>query len=378
MGKFPAKLDNKLQKRVRENALRSLTTSDKLVDFSSNDYLGFARDTVLKKRVEGNLLDVKFNGATGSRLLSGNHEYYGKLEAVLCTYHQAEAALVFNSGYDANLGFFSSVPQRNDTILYDELCHASIRDGIKLSNANSIKFKHNDLTDLQKVIERIPEKTAGDMYLVTESVFSMDGDSPDLIALANFCSEKQIYLIVDEAHAVGVFKNGLVNQLNLEDAVFARIVTFGKALGSHGAAVLCGIELRTYLINFCRSLIYTTALPPHSILSSFYSYRYLQEEEGLAAIKKLLDNISYFKSTVERLKLNTYFSESESAIQVFCKTGNNCIKKLSNSLAEIGFDIKPILSPTVPKGQERLRICMHSFNTKNEIDKVLATINENL
>lgn len=378
MGKFPAKLNDKLQKRVRENALRSLTSSGDLVDFSSNDYLGFASDLTLKKKVDGNLLNVKFNGATGSRLLSGNHKYYEKLETVLCSYHKADAALVFNSGYDANLGFFSSVPQRNDTILYDELCHASIRDGIKLSNANSIKFKHNDLVDLQKVLERVQKKTYGEIYLATESIFSMDGDSPDLAALASFCSEQQLHLIVDEAHAVGVFKNGLINQLNLEDAVFARIVTFGKALGSHGAAILCGVELRTYLINFCRSLIYTTALPPHSIVTTLFAYGQLQEKKGFSAIEKLMNNISCFKSSMVRLGLSKYFSESESAIQVFRLAGNDRIKKLSLLLSERGFDVKPILSPTVKPGAERLRFCIHSYNTFKELNDVLFLLKRHM
>lgn len=387
MAKFPNRLKKKLLKREEENSLRTLSLNSDLIDFSSNDYLGFARDYLLKQMAQDSLDTSAENGATGSRLLTGNHKVFEELEAILCQYHKAESALVFNSGYDANLGFFSSVPQRNDIIFYDEFCHASIRDGIQLGNAKSIKFKHNDLADLKKKIERSsrapsPEPVEGqsrsfdnEAYVVTESVFSMDGDSPDLQKLAKFCAQNELHLIVDEAHAVGVFENGLVNQLRLENEVFARIITFGKALGSHGAAILGSQELRTYLINFARSLIYSTALSPHSVAMVKMAYQLLKHQKsGIPAIKKLHQNITFFKNQVDRKGLNPYFGESDSAIQVCHLGGNWASKGISEALKNEGFDVRAILAPTVPKGKERLRFCIHSFNTKEELEEVLEIL----
>src|SRR5690606_18769580 len=182
-------------------------------------------------------------------------------------FHGSEAALIYNSGYDANIGFFSSVPQRGDIILYDELVHASIREGIRLSHARAFKFKHNDLQDLDSLLLKYNSKQDNldqrYIYVVTESVFSMDGDTALLEGLTNITDIQGAYLIVDEAHATGVFGKkgqGLVQHLDLQKRVFARIITFGKAMGAHGAVITGSKLLGDYLINFSRSFIYTTAL----------------------------------------------------------------------------------------------------------------------
>ena len=152
--RFPKKLAEKIQTRSQNNALRKLTLPNNLIDFSSNDYIGFSKSKVIFEATHQYLIDHKIiqNGATGSRLLSGNHKVYQEAENWIAQFHQSESALIFNSGYDANVGFFSSVPQKGDLILYDELCHASIRDGIQLSNAKAYKFQHNDFEDLEKKI----------------------------------------------------------------------------------------------------------------------------------------------------------------------------------------------------------------------------------
>ena len=179
------------------------------------------------------------------------------------------------------MGFFSSVPQRGDVILYDELCHASIRDGLKMSDAKAYKFKHNDLDDLERKcqVERSRNCSQNsEIYIVTESIFSMDGDQPDLKALTSLSKELGCHLIVDEAHAFGVFGakgEGMVQALGLENKVFARLITFGKALGCHGAAILGSAALQQYLINFARSFIYTTALPPHGVATICSAYEEL-------------------------------------------------------------------------------------------------------
>lgn len=381
MNDFPKKLQLKLYEREESNALRSLPKTENLIDFSSNDYLGFAKNEAIYANTFQFLLKqgISQNGATGSRLLSGNHSLYIELEAYLRKFHKSQSALVFNSGYDANIGFFSAVPQRGDVVFYDEYIHASIRDGIKMGNAKSYKFKHNELDDLKAKCqaERSRSPKDAEFYIVTESVFSMDGDSPDLKQLAEFCTKEGLYLVVDEAHAVGVFgKNraGLVQELGIEEQLFARIITFGKALGSHGAVILGDEQLIKYLVNFARSFIYTTGLPPHSVATIIAAYNYLNISDGKEQAKLLQENISFFKKKLASLKIEKHFIESNSAIHCCVAPGNNMVKSISEKLFFEGFNVKAILSPTVPEGEERLRFCMHSFNTKEEIGWVLQLL----
>ena len=374
MKRIPKKLQTKINQRKKKNVLRELGTPRDLIDFASNDYLGFSKSKSIFNKTHDDLVGHNYlqNGSTGSRLLSGNHNLYTSLESILCEFHHTDAALVFNSGYDANLGFFSCVPQRGDIILYDEFIHASIRDGIQLSNAKAFKFKHNNLEDLKTVLQRI--NCEEDIYIVTESVFSMDGDSPDLKKLTAFCNQEGCYLIVDEAHSVGVHGEngvGLLQDLVLENDVFARIITFGKALGSHGAAVLCHTDLKSYLLNFARSFIYTTALSPHTLatISTAYNELLLTLE-----LEKLQQNITFFNSEIERHHLRQFFILSTSSIQSCVLSGNESVKTIAEKLQNQNYNVKPILSPTVPKGEERLRFCLHSYNSEKEITEVLTML----
>ncbi|MFO7720581.1 MAG: pyridoxal phosphate-dependent aminotransferase family protein [Gillisia sp.] len=383
MQKLPLNLAKRIEQRIQENSFRDLGNTLKLTDFSSNDYLGFASSEGLFNKTYQILSEKKLlkNGATGSRLLSGNHELFKPAEALIARFHQTEAALIFNSGYDANIGFFSCVPQKEDLIFYDELVHASIRDGITMSNAKAYKFLHNDLKDLRnKILRKREEFNSAVIYIVTESVFSMDGDFPNLVALSNLAQEYNCLLIVDEAHAIGVFGEkgqGLVQALKLQDKIFARIITFGKALGCHGAAVLGSAALKDYLINFSRSFIYTTALPPHSVACILEAYKSLEASVSTnSELVKLQENIRVFQKEILENGLNPYFIKSDSAIHCCIIPGNDAVKKLAVKIQAEGFDVKPIRSPTVPKGKERLRICLHSFNTREDIQnlvKLLAT-----
>ena len=377
MVNLPKSLQQKLQQREQNNALRKLPVSNALIDFASNDYLGFANSEEIFNKTHQYLLEnnIKINGATGSRLISGNHNLYQVTEDFIANFHQSESALIFNSGYDANVGFFSSVPQRNDVILYDELCHASIRDGILMSNAKSYKFQHNDFENLEKLITtqletRNPKPET--FYVITESVFSMDGDSPNLEELVTLCEKYNCFLVIDEAHALGVFGNhgeGVIQSQGLQDKVFARIMTFGKGLGCHGAAILGSQELKKYLINFARSFIYTTGLSPHAVATILIAYQHLQAEKE--AIQNLRNNIQLFNQEKMQMGLKPLFVYSKSAIQCAIIPGNEKVKSIANQLQNNGFDVKPILSPTVPEGQERLRFCLHSFNSQKEISEVL-------
>lgn len=375
MQNFPLKLEKRLQKRKDNNSMRALPSSNSGVDFYSNDYLGFSKS----KEIYKNSLEIlgkydKLNGSTGSRLLSGNHQLFEVLEDFVSNYYHSEAALVFNSGYDANIGFFSSVPQRGDFIFYDEFAHASIRDGVKMSMAKNYKFRHNDLEELKHKLKKI---VAGvnEIYVVTESVFSMDGDSPDLKLLIQLSREFNFKLIIDEAHSTGIFGKqgeGLLQQLNIEKEVFARIHTFGKAIGCHGAVILGSKKLIEYLVNFSRSLIYTTALSPHSLATILAATNYLKINK--TALGKLKKNIHDFNLEVEKRRLQHFFIKSDSPIQSCIISGNDPVKEAAKFLVENGFIVKPILSPTIPAGKERLRFCLHSYNSKEEISAVLELL----
>jgi 8-amino-7-oxononanoate synthase len=377
--KLPKSLQAKLQQRQANNALRQLPAGKNQVDFASNDYIGFAHNENLFHQTHQYLLahNIKTNGATGSRLISGNHPLYEVAENCIAQFHQAEAALIFNSGYDANVGFFSCVPQRNDIILYDELCHASIRDGIQMSHAKAYKFQHNDTEDLSRLLQKLqtPNAKRQTVYIVTESVFSMDGDSPHIEALTQLAQKYNAYLVIDEAHALGVFGEqgeGLVQSSGLQEQVFARIMMFGKGLGCHGAAILGSDELKSYLVNFARSFIYTTGLSPHSVATILVSYQNLQSEKE--SLQHLKANIVFFNQEKQRLGLKPLFVYSKSAIQSAIIPGNDKVKHIATQLQQQGFDVKPILSPTVPEGQERLRFCLHSYNSQAEISNVLELL----
>lgn len=314
------------------------------------------------------------NGATGSRLISGNYPLYNQVEKQIAAFHNSGSALLFNSGYDANVGFFSAVPQRGDIILFDGLCHASIRDGIRLSAAKSYKFGHNDLEELEMIIQKHKD-SATEIYIATESVFSMDGDSPNLEQLVSLSEKYHCHLVIDEAHALGVYGDhgeGLAQPFG--DRVFARIMTFGKGLGCHGAAVLGSEDLKAYLVNFARSFIYTTGLPPHSVATIAVAYKHLETDADVR--EELRQTINFFSREKLRLGLKPLFVYGKSAIQSAIIPGNESVKLIAAQLQQSGFDVKAILSPTVPEGQERLRICLHSYNTEAEISNLLQTLAE--
>ncbi|SHI62853.1 8-amino-7-oxononanoate synthase [Mesonia phycicola] len=373
---IPNGILKKLERREKESSLRDLSLPKAGVDFFSNDYLGFAKNKKIYTEASAKLeqKDLPLNSSTGSRLLSGNSILHQEVEKQIAQFHQAESALLFNSGYDANLGFFSSVPQRGDVIFYDEHIHASIRDGLNLSLATSYKYQHNNLSDLKQKVAR--QNITGNIFVVTESVFSMDGDTPDLEELVQFCEDNGVFLVVDEAHAIGVFGEkgeGLLQDKNLHSQIFARIITFGKGLGAHGAVVLGSEVLKKYLINFARSLIYTTSISPHAVATISSAYHELL---NTSAIEMLKQNICYFKNQLDVLELASYFNKSDSAIQSCIISGNHRVKLVAERLQQQNFLVKAILSPTVPKGKERLRFCLHSYNTEEEIFSVLQLLSE--
>lgn len=364
-------LQKKLDERRLAGAYRSLKPESGLVDFCSNDYLGFSRSPVLKQKIDEELGRLPFigNGSTGSRLISGNSNYTETLERQIAAFHHAEAGLLFNSGYDANLGLFSSVPQRGDTIITDELIHASIIDGSRLSFASKYTFRHNDLQSLEGKLKQ----ARGNCYVAIESVYSMDGDTAPVADILGLTEKYNAFLIVDDAHAIGLYKKGVVSALGLEDRIFARLITFGKGLGCHGAIVLGSDVLRQYLVNFARSFIYTTAAPLHQSASIKMAYELLRDAD--AAIDDLRRKIGLFKQNVIANEEYTLI-ESDSQVQCLLLKSSGKAKETAAQLQEAGFDVRPILSPTVAQGTERIRICLHAFNSDEEIAALTETINK--
>ncbi len=360
-------LDKKLHERIDKNALRKLKLPFGKIDFCSNDYLGIVHNNLLKDKISEHFK----TGSTGSRLLTGNYVLIEETEKHIADFHNAETALIFNSGYDANVGLLSCVPQKGDIILYDQFSHASIRDGIRLSFAQSFSFAHNDANELEKKLKSMPQINGANVFVVTESVFSMDGDFCDLNNIICLCKKHKAHLIIDEAHATGVVGEsgeGLTKKENLQHEIFCRIHTYGKACGVHGAAILGTENLKKYLINFARSFIYTTALPEHAVVAikaSYQTFPFLHNER--IRLKELIENFQQAQLKFQKLT-------SETPIQIVIIPGNEQVKKIAKQLQNKDIDVRPILYPTVPAGKERLRIILHSFNTLEQLQILIKNL----
>eukprot|EP00127_Corallochytrium_limacisporum_P005338 Clim_evm14s203 gene=Clim_evmTU14s203 len=355
------------------------------VDFSSNDYLGFSRSLALHERINTAIAShengiVRWQGSSGSRLLSGTHQPILDLEAKLAGVHKAEAGIIFNSGYDANIGMFSSILSgKQDLFVYDELIHASCHDGMRLSRGGRRAFKHNSVADLRKVLceERASRGSDALICVAVETLYSMDGDTPPLLEIVDTADEFEAAVIVDEAHATGVMGPnylGLVDALGLEDRIFARLHTFSKSIGCHGSIVLGSQALSIYLANYAKSFVYTTALPPHSALAVSCAYDYLADAgEHLNAHVSSL--ISHYRSILEKYNVpSTAILDSKTPIQGIITGCNESAIRLASELQSAGFEVKPIRSPTVPRGTERIRVILHSHNTHDEVERLCAKI----
>ncbi len=296
-----------LDERRITHSIRKLIPSDSsFTDFCSNDYLGLARSESLLKKVEAEWQKLKslktpqLLGSGGSRLLAGDSHYAEKLESELAEFYGAESVLLFNSGYAANLGLFSSLAKRGDTILYDELIHASVRDGIRLSPAKSWSFNHNDVNHLEELLK----KAEGAVFVAAEAIYSMDGDECPMSEIVGLCEKYGASFILDEAHSNGLYGKkgqGLAVEKNLHTKIFARLLTFGKAGGCHGAAVAGSANLKNYLVNFSRPFIYTTALPVHDLAVIKCAVDHLEEQKEIR--QQLFSFVNYF-----RKKANDYRS----------------------------------------------------------------------
>ncbi|RME89245.1 MAG: aminotransferase class I/II-fold pyridoxal phosphate-dependent enzyme [Candidatus Hydrogenedentota bacterium] len=348
---IPDFIQQKLNDRKKNNRFRILPELSfaKEKDFCSNDYFSLAiqnhpLDFFLQKELP--------QGSGGSRLISGNHPILNEVEKQVekMAASQNQKALYFSSGYMANLGLLSAIGQKQITLFFDADIHASLKDGIRLSHANRIRFKHNDLNHLEHLLKK---SKAREKFVVIESVYSMDGSLAPL-EITFLCEKYHAYLIVDEAHGFGVFGQKGAGRFANEN-VFARILTFGKAAGCSGACVVASDTVIDYCINFARSFIYTTA--PSPLLSSILLYNLIQLEQHAETWQ------NHLNKKVRLFQKNLYGNvKNLSPILGFVIPTENKVKEVANILQEKGFGIIPIVAPTVKAGQERLRISLHLHN----------------
>ena len=355
----------KLARRRSLGNLRRLHAPKNLIDFASNDYLGLARSNELNMLVEKEEHESSLNGfgSTGSRLLTGNTSYAEDLEDHIASFHGYPAGLIFNCGYMANVGLLSVIANSDDTIFFDAHVHASIHDGIRLSRACAYPFRHSDLEHLESRLRQYGAK--GNRYICIESVYSTAGTMAPLEDICRLANEYEARLIVDEAHAVGAFGpggRGLVAERGLMKHVFAQVVTFGKAIGTFGAIVLGSDLLKEYLINFSNAYIYTTALPFRSLAAIKSSYD---------LFPTLDDERAHIRNLIFRFQSS---SSSKTQIQPIKIAGNQAVRQIAEKLQHNGFDVRPLMSPTVQRGHEVLRICLHAFNTAEEVDSLLRSL----
>ena len=365
-----------LSEREKAGLLRTLETARGGIDFCSNDYLGLARDRRLRGRIAAVAAEsAPPQGATGSRLISGNHPEIEALEAQLSGFYASEAALVFSSGFAANLGLLASLGGVVQTLVCDRLLHASAIDGGRLSGAKRVIFAHNDMRDLKARLGELP--SAETAAVAADTVYSMDGDFAPLEEIAVLAEEKDAAVVVDEAHANGVLGpagRGGVVAAGLQDRVLARVVTFGKALGLQGGAVLCSQDLRDYLVNFARSFVFSTGVSPLWAASVRAVYDMLPDLN--AEREQLLANVSHFRGRVAESAQP--WLPSESWIQCLRVPGARRITQVGGVLRSRGLAALPIRAPTVPEGEERIRVCLHAHNTREEIDFLFSAVDEAL
>ena len=327
-----------------------------MVVFASNDYLGLAGEDLATE-------PSGLAGAGASRLVTGSHTEHAALERELAEWQNCSAALLFNSGYNANTGVFSALFDARDVIFSDALNHASLIDGLRLSKARRVVYPHGDVDTLRL---RLQEAGADrHRVIVTESIFSMDGDRAPLGSLAALAEEFGALLVVDEAHAIGVFGregSGLVDALGLDAAVAIRIGTCGKALGTYGAFVAGSSALREVLYNRARSFVYTTALPPAVVQQT---RRSLTRVRGGRLQDALWERIAQIGEILNRYALDT--SAADSAIFPILVGSAEAALQATHQLRKGGVLITAIRPPTVPTGTARLRLTASAAHTAADL-----------
>ncbi len=339
-------------------------------DFSSNDYLGLSSSPRLLEAAH-KALEQFGTSASASRLLSGDLEICHHLEERIARFKDKEKALVFNSGYQANIGIISALCRKGDVVFSDRLNHASIIDGILLSGARFFRFAHNDLNHLEELLKKQREKFSRGL-IITETVFSMEGDRAPLAEIVRLKEEYKCRLLVDEAHATGIFGprgSGVVEEEGLSGRVDLIMGTFGKALGSFGAYLAADETTINYLVNFARSFIYSTALPAAIIAVNLCSLDLVAKEPWRR--RQLLENASYFRNKLKEQGLPVTGS---SQIVPLISGDSAQAFNLSRRLQNKAYWVLPVRPPTVPEGQARLRFSLTYDHNREILDRLIADI----
>lgn len=367
MSSFDLYLERRLKNlRLKDRYRRLLPRGG--VDLSSNDYLALSDHPRVRTAMAEALQQGIPLGASGSRLLRGNTHWHSDLEASLAAFAGTEAALVFNSGYDANVGVISTLCGSGDVIFSDALIHASMIDGIRASKAGKAIFAHNDMVELERLLRETP--CSRHRFIAVESVYSMDGDRAPLRELALLAERYQAQLIVDEAHATGVFGargQGLCSEAGVQPLV--AIHTCGKAWGSFGAFAVCTRTVKDYLINYARRFIFTTALPPLLMVQWRAVLTVLKEERDRA--DRVLALAGRFRAALQGVA-GTGHSDTQ-IVPVICGSSREAMAAAA-ACQRAGFDVRAIRPPTVPSGTSRLRISFHAGLTEQEVDRLAAVI----
>jgi 8-amino-7-oxononanoate synthase len=325
-------------------------------DFSSNDYLGLAASKRLSRAVSAALARGTAIGAGGSRLLRGNHPEHEELEAAAAAFLHAESTLFFGSGYVANFALFSTLPQRGDLVILDELIHASVREGARAGRAASVDARHNDFTSVEAAIRTWRAGGGrGRIWIAVESLYSMDGDRAPLDELMTLADRHEAFLVIDEAHATGVFGPdgcGLAASFEGLENVIA-LHTCGKALGAAGALLSLPRTLRDFLVNRCRSFIFSTAPSPLMAVAALEALKILKEEPER---REHLTRLVRFASREAHARCGLPASGSQ--IMPVIIGDDRRTMQIAAKLGERGFDVRGIRPPTVPSGTARLRISL--------------------
>ena len=345
-----------------------------LVDFSSNDYLGLAGHPTL---IEGakKAMEKWGAGARASRLMSGDLEIHHRLESAIAALKGKEASLIFGSGYLANAGIIPALCGRDDVIYSDRLNHASIVDGVLLSRARFYRFRHNDLNHLEDLLKNHRSRYRKAL-IVVESVYSMDGDQAPVSGLLELRGRYGAMLMIDEAHATGVFGTkgeGIISQTGA-DAVDVILGTFGKALGGYGAFVAVSNRMKQFFLNRARTFIFSTALPPAVIGANLAAVKLLEEEpERRSRVCELASELR--QALKEDLGLNT---PSESQIVPVMVGDSQSALSLAESLRDAGFFVKAIRPPTVPEGTARIRLSVTANHGAGDLHRLLEALSRGL
>lgn len=365
------RLEHELEHLRNQSRYRALRPNHG-IDFTTNDYLGLAKSEELRARVVEYFSKGGRLSASASRLLRGNYPEHEQLERRYAEFLGYEAALLFNSGYDANLAILTALPTRHDTIIMDSLAHASIREGAHASMAAKRTFAHNSVEALRKIAGEV---TIGDIFVVVESIYSMDGDESPLREIADLCEERGYTLIVDEAHSAGVFGRngrGIVEELGLTSRIPISLHTCGKALGAAGAVVACSQTVKEYLINKARAFIYTTALPPVIPVQIIAALDVLEGESSL--LITLHSNVRFLRDALAGQLRRWRIIEGRSPILAIVIGEESGTLRAQAYLQAQGLDIRAVRPPSVPPSTSRLRVSIHANHTMEELQHAAVAI----